>query len=259
VSDLPRWSEDGATGDELALLKASRRERPDPAARARTLAALGLGGGGGGATGGPASPGRDARGAPVKVGRAWKLASLGGITAFVATVGLWYARPHQQPASARRDPGPARADVAPRAPREAPVVVAAPPDAPANDRNPASDPGRAAHKAFRRPPHEAARPPRAPSPSLAEEVAALERARAALTDGDPDAALRALDAYRARCRQGKLSSEEVVLRVQALLAKGNQGEATFVADTFSATHPGDPYVQRLNALLSAAVKSSKNQ
>jgi hypothetical protein len=46
-----------------------------------------------------------------------------------------------------------------------------------------------------------------------------------------------------------------VLRVKALLAQGNEGEAIFVADTFAAAHPGDPYTARLQELLGAAVKN----
>ena len=250
MSDLPRWSEDGATRDELRLLDASRGERPDPAARARTLAALGLGGGG--PTGGPPPPAGNGPGTPGKIGRTGKLVGLGGLAALVVTGGLWYARPHRPPGPATRPP---RAEVAPVAPTEAPAIaVAAAPQA-----SPAGGRERSIHRSLRWPAHEAGRSPPAPSPSLAEEVAALERARGALTGGDPAAAQRALDAYRVRFPEGSLSSEETVLRVQTLLAQGNQGEAIFVAETFSAMHPGDPYAQRLKKLLTAAVTNSRDE
>jgi hypothetical protein len=42
MSELRRWSEEGASGEERALLDSSRSERPAPAARLRALHALGL-------------------------------------------------------------------------------------------------------------------------------------------------------------------------------------------------------------------------
>jgi len=43
VSSLQRWSEEGATTDELSLLELSRRERAPAQARTRALKALGIG------------------------------------------------------------------------------------------------------------------------------------------------------------------------------------------------------------------------
>src|SRR5262249_4938282 len=42
MSELGRWSEEGATADEIALLEASRRERPSAGAQASVLRALGV-------------------------------------------------------------------------------------------------------------------------------------------------------------------------------------------------------------------------
>src|SRR5882724_11973658 len=42
MSELRRWSEEGATAAELSLLEVSRREQAPARARARTLGALGL-------------------------------------------------------------------------------------------------------------------------------------------------------------------------------------------------------------------------
>ena len=63
MSDLGRWRDEGASGEEQRLLETARGERPNPALRARTLDALGLsapapGGGGSGAGPAPAASGR---------------------------------------------------------------------------------------------------------------------------------------------------------------------------------------------------------
>jgi hypothetical protein len=85
--------------------------------------------------------------------------------------------------------------------------------------------------------------------SLSHEVAALELAHRALNVHKPDAALRLLDRYRFRFPHGLLSSEESVLRVQALLASGHRARAQALADGYSAAHPNSPYSQRLEALV----------
>jgi hypothetical protein len=259
VSDLRKWSEDGATRDELRLLDASRSERPDPAARARTLAALGLGGGG--SPGGPASPSGNgagnsagnsagSSGALGRVGHIasiWKLAAVSGITVGLVLGGVWVARPRHAP---RPQPAEVASAAAPEPPRATPEAPAAPAAAPKATGASAREP--AIRRLVRRQPSDGAP---AAGASLADELAALERARTALGAGNPAAALHTLDAYRARFRGGKLASEETVLRVKALLAQGNQGEAIFVADTYAAMHPGDPYTERLRELLGSAVKS----
>jgi hypothetical protein len=255
VSDLRKWSEDGATRDELRLLDASRSERPDPAARARTLAALGLGGGG--SPGGPASPSGNgtgpsaALGRTAQIGRLWMMAGIGGITAVVLGA-LWVARTRHAPLpTARRTP--AASTPAAAAP-ELPTPPPAAPEAPAVAPKPSAR-APAIRRSVRRQPSDVAPLEAAPPASLTDEIAALERARTALGGGDPATALHTLDAYRARFRGGKLASEETVLRVKALLAQGNHGEAIFVADTYAAMHPGDPYTDRLRELLGSAVKS----
>jgi hypothetical protein len=128
-------------------------------------------------------------------------------------------------------------DVGPSAEAPAPVALA--------------KPVRRAQRIASPPRGEAAGPP-ALEPSLAEEVAALDRARARLAADDPAAALRALDAYRARFVRGKLAAEEIVLRVQALLAHGDRAGAAAVERAFSRAHPESPYVARLRALVRGA-------
>lgn len=64
--------------------------------------------------------------------------------------------------------------------------------------------------------------------SLSDEVKALERAHD-LASRDPAAALRELDRYRTRFPGGALAAEETVVRVQALLARGDDAKARALA------------------------------
>jgi hypothetical protein len=100
-------------------------------------------------------------------------------------------------------------------------------------------------------------PPRhaqTPAGALSLEVAVLERAKGALAAGDPDAALRMLDRYRAQFPRGELSSEETVLRVEALLAKGEASKARALAAEYSAAHPESPYARRVRDLFGGAAQ-----
>ncbi len=263
MSELRRWSAEDATPEERQLLEASRAERPDPAARARTLLALGIGAPpGGGPSSGPGGPGAAGVGGATGVATKGTLIqllvlgssalALGAAIVFgVSTARGRAVRPMVQPSakiSARASPGPAPA-VPPVAAGET-EPAAAPNQAPALEPAPSvrPRPARRVQRTVRAAREERAGPP-ALEPSLAEEVAALDRARADLAAGETAAALRALDAYRARFVQGKLADEEIVLRVQALLARGDRAGAASVERAFSTEHPDSPYVARLRALV----------
>jgi TolA-binding protein len=92
----------------------------------------------------------------------------------------------------------------------------------------------------------------AASAHLSEEVETLQRARKALASGSPDAALRELRAYSQRFPHGALASEETVLRVQALLARGENQKAVALADRFAAAHAESPLASRVQELVRAA-------
>lgn len=68
---------------------------------------------------------------------------------------------------------------------------------------------------------------------------------------DPDAALRALDRYHAQFSGGALSSEETVLRVEALLMRGDKSSAVALANSFTAAHPDSPYARRIHDLVAS--------
>jgi hypothetical protein len=85
--------------------------------------------------------------------------------------------------------------------------------------------------------------------SLREEAALLERARAAVTRADTPGALGVLDAYDVRFPTGTLRPEAAVLRVQALLARGDRGAAVAATNAFARANPSSPYLSRLRALV----------
>jgi len=273
VSELRRWSEEGATREERLLVDSSRGERPDPAAHARTRASLGIGECPKGA---PASEGGAAGPAP-RGGLAKLLAIGAGVVAIGATTvgAVWFPRVHitdpRSTAVATRSvagrppadplstslPGPSAVrDGAPAARSEQRLAT---PDAVAGqpmrvERSPVR-PTKRPRRLRREAPVPLAWEPAkrgddpASQPSLAEEVAALEGARASLATRDPVAALRSLDRYRARFVHGRLASEEVVLRIRALLARDDRAGAVATEREFLAAHPDSPYLLQLRELL----------
>lgn len=86
-----------------------------------------------------------------------------------------------------------------------------------------------------------------PPPTLAEEIAAIDRARASLP-ADPKAALAGAEAYEHRFPSGAFLEEAEVLRVEALVASRNERDAIRVATRFLATHPTSVHVARVRAL-----------
>ena len=95
--------------------------------------------------------------------------------------------------------------------------------------------------------------------TLAAEVAALERAQTALAAHDAPGALRALDHYEAAFPSGRLVREETVLRVQALLARGDADAARALAERFFAAHPDSSYARRVRELLHDAREPRKKE
>jgi outer membrane protein assembly factor BamD (BamD/ComL family) len=86
---------------------------------------------------------------------------------------------------------------------------------------------------------------------LGDEVASMDRSRAALAAGDAAGALRMLDEYDARFASGLLSQESAVLRVEALAKQGSARAAKELGDRFLAEHPTSPHAARVRALLRA--------
>ena len=250
MSELRRWSEEGATAAERELLEASRAERPPPHARVRALHAVGIT-------------------TAVATVTATTAASAASTTATVSTAAATTAMTAGWVLAAKivgvsvLAGGVVAGGLAVRAfhrtgaPATTGRQVTAQAEPPAEPPLPAPDPSvtdLGVSPSASAPPPPAtprARTRRSPGPSdrLSQEVAALERAHRALAAHDPEAALRLLDGYRADFPGGALASDATVLRVQALLAKGDRAAAQTLADAYSADHPESPYGKRIEDLV----------
>jgi hypothetical protein len=239
MSELRRWSEEGGTADEIALVEASRRERVPSNARARTLKALGI------------AVAVTSVTTSSTVAATTAAATKGGLTALtkvlaIALLGGGILAGGLAIRGSLQAVAPSGRPVVVSAGRARPAVIEAsnrvlqaPSASDATD--PRVHPGAPA-----RAPHVVATEDR-----LSREVTALELAHKALTAHNPDATLRLLTRYRAQFPSGILASEEIVLRAQALLANGDRAGAQALAAGYSAAHPDSPYARRLEELVHA--------
>lgn len=89
--------------------------------------------------------------------------------------------------------------------------------------------------------------------SLAEELDVLDRARRALAQGQSVNALRALNRHAARFPNGTFALEAELIRVQALVARGDMTAATALATRFLASHPSGPYADRMRSIVARSI------
>jgi outer membrane protein assembly factor BamD (BamD/ComL family) len=85
--------------------------------------------------------------------------------------------------------------------------------------------------------------------SLPAEVAVLDGARRALADGDPGRALSELSRYDRDFPNGMLSQEATLIRIEALVSKGDRARARALADRYLAAHPNSSHAARVRSLL----------
>ncbi len=85
--------------------------------------------------------------------------------------------------------------------------------------------------------------------TLGDEIASLDSAQQALSEGHGADALAALDAHAKRFSSGALGPEAAVLRIEALAAAGDTGAAARQARAFLAKSPGSPHAARVRSLL----------
>lgn len=238
MSDPRRLLDDpDATPLERALLASWEREQPTNAARERTLVALGVGAGAAiTAAAGSASAAAGGSIAPKAVGgvlllKWWAISTVAiGVVAGGAAV-VVHERKTETPVVAAS--APVVASVAPIVPSPIESALPVPSATPTVD---------VPHVV----PH-----PKPTSSSLADEVAKLDRARIALDGNDPSKALREADEYIARYPHGTFVQEAEVLRVQALLAKGDRAGAERAGNQFLAAHPTSPHATRVRGLLAS--------
>lgn len=91
-----------------------------------------------------------------------------------------------------------------------------------------------------------------PSPSIADEIQALDEVRRALRVRDGHAARDALDRFARAHPHAVLDQEATLLRVETLLLVGASDEARKIGERFLARHPKSPHARRVRRLLEAA-------
>lgn len=270
----PRRLLDG-DGDELerALLDSAIHDGPSKRAGHKTLAALGIGSGlvatSAGVTTASAAAQAVGHGAAASVaqaaGSAGTQAALGILVKWVgiATVGGiatlsaadYVQRPAQPPKTATVVIAPvaskAEAVVRQVAPElfATPAAAAPPTTEPPSAElatTPETDPERTAPSATKSAAVAAANGDL--DAGLGAEVQALDRARAAMQAGRPEAALRALGAYEREFATGALAPEARVLRIEALARAGRHAEARALGQQFLTHHPSSPLAQRVRSI-----------
>jgi outer membrane protein assembly factor BamD (BamD/ComL family) len=87
---------------------------------------------------------------------------------------------------------------------------------------------------------------------LSEKLAILDRAARAIGQKNGAEALSRLDEHAARFPRGVLAPEASVLRVEALMVKGDREEAQALADRFVAAHPTSPFAEKARRLVGGA-------
>ncbi|APR76021.1 Hypothetical protein A7982_01368 [Minicystis rosea] len=247
MSDFrPFVDQDGIEGE---LLRSALDDQASIEARERARAAMGraISGGGGGGGGGSGGPSALPPAQPVRIGLTAKWIGAISAATFVvaATIAiLTFPIIHRTPAPSVAMPSVPAPDAPPpplplvsaaptaAAPAEAAEVTTAPPAV--------SAPPRTAPSAA------------APGPSLADEVAALDKARHALAGGDASGALAALDSYARAFPRGVLREAASVLRVEALVRGGQRAAAADLARRMLRAHPKSPYAVKLRSLVPEA-------
>jgi hypothetical protein len=255
-SEMRRLSEEGGSDLEVTLLRSAKRDAPLPGARRRAMVALGIGG-------------------SILATTSASAASVAGIglvkwlgIAVIASAVVAGSVATVQTVSAPEPAGPAQRGATTRAQAVEAVVVeravasiaaeavrneAAAPAAPSAEAPAAATAETIALGSL--PPAPAAGAAIAPraveAPSLADEVAALDRASQAMAS-DPKAALAQLEKHDKRFAGGALGPEAMVLRIEALAKSGDAGRATALANEFFAKHADSPLRGRVRSILAQA-------
>ena len=92
----------------------------------------------------------------------------------------------------------------------------------------------------------------APSATLAEQIAMLDRARELVEGGRASQALPVLGDFERRFPNGTLAQEATVMRIEALFTLGRTTEAASLANRFLAAHPASSHREHLRRLMREA-------
>jgi hypothetical protein len=244
MSELKRWTDDGASDEVRNLLTAAGAEQPSRSSLGRTLTAVAAGVvvSAGSATASGAAVGIGAKFAALAgdVVVRWVVATTVLTTGGAAAVAVFH-EPAPKLAPARR--APVVAVSAP--PSQAPPPRAISPTPPIASAEPPSSAETPATRDSASPSASAAE---APDP-LAEELSFVDGARGALAAGQPLAALQALDRYDAGPPRRGFASEALYLRMRALLALGRGEDARVVAGRLASSYPNSPQAARARQVL----------
>lgn len=254
MSEPSKLCDDVATDTfERTLLRSAELDREPGDGAARALAALGLtvpSASEGGIEPGNALPA--AGGTPAVAAGASIAAKVGGIALLAAgaIAGIVLATSPGEVARAPRAVSsaavaePARSETPP-----APEEETAPPVVAIADLPPAP----AAPVRVLRPVAIAPAPAATSAPrGVSEEIALIDRARAALSAGNTAHAERELAAYDTRFADGELVLEAKLARIELHLARAEHAQARELCERFLREHPRTAYERRVRALLRRA-------
>jgi hypothetical protein len=223
----------------VTLVQSSARDVPSAEGRARTFAALGLGAGA--MTTASTAAGSTALVAKGTIAWALKIAAVSA----VVSIGAWtVVHHHKAPApdpavasiaaaptssTSNLDPGVTPVVALPIATVEPDVALHHEPQAPTVARR--------------------SRPRVVDTGTLEQEIASLAEARRLLASHDANGAIRALDQYRSQYPHGALATEATVVRIEALVGRGDRATAIAMARRFLASNATGPYSRRIESLL----------
>lgn len=238
MNDPQRLLDEGATELELMLLRAGDAEGPSPGARRAAAASLGISAAAAVVTSASSAAGMPSL-TPVAKGLAVKWWLLVGALGSVA-VGIGYAS-----SVAGTAPPSAAASVTS-------LTVAPAPSARSEDttvRAPVAPVESSAAPTVSRPVAPAPRPTTSAVVGIQEQIALIDRARSSASAGQPGATLAALDEYQQRFPRGVLQQEATMLRIEALLARGDRANATRLGKSFLAQYPRSAFSPRVKSLI----------
>lgn len=247
MSDMKRWDDEGAPESIRRLFEAARDEEPGRSGVARTMTALGLGAAAATSASHAAASGATAAKvtAASTFGIAMKWGTVGAVCAVVGALAVHEGRTMlgDKSVTAGAKPSVATTNVA----RTQAMRVATTPNVVAPPVLPDPAPAPESTKSGAAPAHHEARSSVNEPPSesqLLEEVKAIDGARTALSSGDANGALAALDRYRATFPAGRFKPEALYLRMEALEHEGDQAGARAAAKRLLAEFPNAPQAAR---------------
>lgn len=85
--------------------------------------------------------------------------------------------------------------------------------------------------------------------TLAREIELLDGARGALRRGAPNEALATLDRFAKEFPRGRLSTEALVVRIDALVRAGRSAEARALGERFLSQNPSSTHAPRIKQLI----------